>query len=690
MFTLFKRGRPVATAPGPGALASRIANFPVVSCDVFDTALVRLLARPEDVHLATGARARARGLTTFAAAAFREYRVEAERSARAEVEAEGRDEVTIAEIYGRFLQWGLVGDRGEAEQLAKIELATEHSVCRAAAALRMAVMGRAAGQKLIFVSDSPLPGAWIEELLRKNGYERDFEVFSSADAGLSKHSGRLFPFVLNRIGCTAREVVHLGDNPIADVARAEAHGITAVHIPQRGRPPEADRLAGASTAVRLLHSHRRSLAVQQSRQDSDGRHAEKGAAPERDAIDIARYGTILLLGYTLFVLSEARKRGIDRVYFVARDGYLPWQIAQRLAPRLLPGARLHYLYASRRAVVLPARMNDLAWVAGEIAGSLSGQTLDTAFDVIGTAREQTAAMLRELGMDPSMRLGQGAGQAEVLRLLEGQRAFFTARMAERRAALLAYLRQSGFLEPGPRIVADIGWRGSIQEALQMSGGLRPDEVFGCYVGLWPNALRERLNPGNAAGYLFAFGHPRSAMDVVADGYAVPELFFSAPHGSTIQYEMAGEIAHPNLAVEQEPGASSRRRAFEVIERECLAEIEMLDTILDGAWEDGVDPCSALVDLEQLLTRPTAEQVKAINRVPFISGINAERITALVNPVPLHEWVLWPQRTLRRIGRSPWRGGTARASLPWPIPSMTYRDLEHRARWLFRRLGRSVG
>jgi len=75
-------------------------------------------------------------------------------------------------------------------------------------------------------------------------------------------------------------------------------------------------------------------------------------------------------------------------------------------------------------------------------------------------------------------------------------------------------------------------------ALAKLTGLPPFEIAGCYLGLLPQALRPRLDPRTAAGYLFSFGDPKPAMDMVLEGYALFELFLSAPHGSTRVEETA--------------------------------------------------------------------------------------------------------------------------------------------------------
>ena len=177
------------------------------------------------------------------------------------------------------------------------------------------------------------------------------------------------------------------------------------------------------------------------------------------------------------------------------------------------------------------------------------------------------------------------------------------------------------------------------------------------------------------------------MDKVLEGYALFELFLSAPHGSAQHYALKDGRAVPVLATEEEPGATKRRQAFAAIEAGCLKEFEALDSILDGAWPDAITQESALFDFEGLLMQPTAQEVATINAIPFIAGINSSRNTVAASRVPLREFLMDLNHAIKRLENSPWRSGSLRASTPWPIPSMSFQDFCYRTsrlRNLFRR------
>ncbi len=666
----------------PRQLAEDLARYRVISCDIFDTALVRVLARPADVLLAVGARARARGLITCEADAFRVFRLAAEDAARREAREAGHDEARIDEVYERLAACGLVSDPVAA---AALEFATEGAVCRAVPALRETLAQRAPGQRLIFLSDSILPGAWLATLLAENGFGGACEVISSADVRRSKDSGRLFAWLLDHLGGPAAEIIHLGDNPVSDIARARAHGLATRHLPRPASPPEDEAVAARDVALRLLHSRRRAPGPA----ETSGR-AGRGASQEKP---LAHYVTLLMLGFALFTLAEARRRGIRRLYFTARDGYLPLAIARRIVAKRGDPVDLHYLEVSRQAIVLPGLADDPETLADMLAHTVNGDRLASLFAPLGVAAETVAPLLVGLGFDPARIVEDEYGLCltAARRLIATQPALIGAALAARREAALGYLASEDFLAPGRRMIVDIGWHGSIQRQLARLSGLAAEDLFGCYLGLFPEALRPGLDPRTASGYLFSFGHPKPFCDLVRDGPVLLELFFSAPHGSVAHYVAAEGRFRAVHAIEQAPAGAIRAAFFAALEQECLAEIDALDGLLDGAWPDSIDPASALFDIARLLHRPSAREVRTINAIPFVHGIDGRRISAAVNPVPLHEWLRHPWASLQRLAdapaHAPWRAGAVRASLPWPMPDMAHADFRHRVGQLRRIVSR---
>lgn len=73
-------------------------------------------------------------------------------------------------------------------------------------------------------------------------------VYASADVGLTKHSGALFHEVASREGLSGGDVLHVGDDPTADVRRAREAAWDAVHLPRDVRH-RVVKLAGKASSL---------------------------------------------------------------------------------------------------------------------------------------------------------------------------------------------------------------------------------------------------------------------------------------------------------------------------------------------------------------------------------------------------------------------------------------------------------
>jgi putative hydrolase of the HAD superfamily len=107
---------------------------------------------------------------------------------------------------------------------------------------------KAAGVRLAVVAnwDVSLP-----DVLARLGLADPFEVIVTAAAiGAAKPDARPFQAALERLGSDAAQTVHVGDDPVTDIAGARAAGLSAVLLDRSGRAP--DSIPGlAELAARL-------------------------------------------------------------------------------------------------------------------------------------------------------------------------------------------------------------------------------------------------------------------------------------------------------------------------------------------------------------------------------------------------------------------------------------------------------
>lgn len=298
----------------------------LVSFDVFDTLLLRTVPEPADIWEIVSSE---NDMPEFAAARWR-----ADHEAWRQAVAGGRD-ATMEDVYAL-----LPGFR----QLMNKELSVERR-CLVADPEMVREWKRAGelGKRRVIVSDMYLPGEFVRELLRRNGIEGWDGFYLSCERGCRKDTGKLFELVLAEQGVAANRILHVGDNPISDVDQPRRFGFRVCPVTK-----PMDGLLSAAPFVRAFLQKDGSLAARRlvGTLAAALRHLSAGFDGVGDAywpqIGLL-FGAVLGKAYVDLIVRESRNRGLRRLLFVARDGYLP----KRLFDSLETGIRTDYVYAPR-------------------------------------------------------------------------------------------------------------------------------------------------------------------------------------------------------------------------------------------------------------------------------------------------------------------------------------------------------
>jgi FMN phosphatase YigB (HAD superfamily) len=242
-------------------LRSPIENIELISTDVFDTLLLRhgkaQRSRTVAAEIRFARLLKEHGLTVRAEDLVR-VRLLAEKFAyRALNIGGGAGEVRLTDI----IRWqlavlGLPQSLGE-KRLA-IELEVEKTALSANGALAVLLRRhRQSGIRVVAVSDTALPASRLAELIDHfHGPGLIDKIYSSADIGASKRYGGLFSAVLEAEAVAASRMLHIGDDPVADVSVPKAMGINTVHLPKSRLARYVARVDGATTEA-IRHIRRR-------------------------------------------------------------------------------------------------------------------------------------------------------------------------------------------------------------------------------------------------------------------------------------------------------------------------------------------------------------------------------------------------------------------------------------------------
>src|SRR4051812_23122943 len=168
----------------------------------------------------------------------------------------------------------------------------------------------------------------------------------------------------------------------------------------------------------------------------------------------------LLSSYVLWLLLAAREKGIDRLYFLARDGQILLRIAEKLVTWLNLSIDVRYLYASRQSLFVPAITSIDDNLRSWFGDRLPGITLRQALARLELCPETIADALVRNGFDRSAWDSTlcSSDREAVLALLHDRdvEPLVLTIAAKRRAHLLQYLRQEGFADGKKLAIVDLG------------------------------------------------------------------------------------------------------------------------------------------------------------------------------------------------------------------------------------------
>lgn len=182
-------------------------EYDVISFDIFDTLITRVVYKPDDIfHLMER---KIRNLYNKRVD-YLAIRKEAEQIAWKEV----GDYCNIHHIYEKL---PLVSNftKEESDRLKEMEIDLEYELCIPREDVRdLFDYILSAGKKIILISDMYLPGNIIEKMLKKCGYDGYEELWVSCDRGKRKDRDTIWDDFLEKYGHL--RTIHIGDNPHSD------------------------------------------------------------------------------------------------------------------------------------------------------------------------------------------------------------------------------------------------------------------------------------------------------------------------------------------------------------------------------------------------------------------------------------------------------------------------------------------
>jgi FMN phosphatase YigB (HAD superfamily) len=575
----------------------------VHSFAVFDTCLARLYVRETDLLFALAARILPGPASREDLHEFVRLRLMAEKKARKDLGLEAAGLGLVYERFPRENPWGLAPDLALASELDLVA----HSVSPVPPVLKQVRRLIGQGERVVYITDSILPGPALRRLMEANGFAG--EIYSAGETGKTKASGQLFSLVLAAEGLEPGQLAHAGPDPAADCKRPRSMGI---HTRFNAR------VALTSHEQHLLRLHRdcapalsRSVAASRLARLRDD--SEAGFDGLRAlAADVA---APVLTAFVAWALDEAARAGLERLYFLAREGQILYRLARVLSPAV-NGPEPRYLMGSLACWMAPGLAGldreGFDWLA---AAGQSRRPVDLLAKLSLTPEELLQAVGKSMPALLSDHALDDAGLAQLWALLEdgGARRLLAGKAAHSRELMLAYLEQEGALAGPVLAVADMGWTLTTQKALRDVLAGRGVDVSGYYFGL--TGVRLGRMEAGAHRALFieraAQAVPGSLDSLLFRHVPLLERAFTrGDHGRVLGYERKGGEVAPVLGPVP-PGAQQTSEVQETV----LAYAESL--VRSGWGEDTVAALreTAVESLRRFLATPEPGQARAVAALP---------------------------------------------------------------------------
>lgn len=324
------------------------------SFDVFDTLITRSTATPQGIFALMKDQLwherECNGLDENVIDNFFELRIHSETLIRETKTVQEAEEIQLQDIYAAMHACGYI-TREQAKYLCCLEQNTEianvigipENIGKVKALLE-------SGERVVLISDMYLSEKVIRKmLLCADEIFLNIPLYVSSKYGKRKTTGNLYREVRKLEKVEYEDWMHYGDNLYQDITIPYYLGIKVELFPTVRltdfEKDILDRYGGDSGLQRFVGAACR----------AERNAFEKGADKDTAYHIGCRYAGPVLYSYAEWIVKEAVCKKINRLYFIARDGYLIKQIVDIiLTENAVSGITTKYIYGSRKAWRMPS------------------------------------------------------------------------------------------------------------------------------------------------------------------------------------------------------------------------------------------------------------------------------------------------------------------------------------------------
>lgn len=465
------------SSPLQSSVTTTIITNMVYTFDIFDTCLIRKCGLVDFVFEIMARRILGSQMTISQCRDFVKIRKDGECFARKVYINSEREDITILDIYNCCDFSSLTNTTND--EILKMELLVEKEVLIANNYIKQEIDKiHALNKNVIYISDMYLPLYEIQSILEREGlFVRGDRLYISGEIGKTKDSGHLYDYIQAELKLNKKKWVHKGNNIYSDVKVPKRKGIRASLVDTGFDVYEKEILKSddVNPSFEILKSVCISRGIRLSmKAESHVRFASTFIAP-----------TYVPFVHSIF--EDAKKRGINKLFFLARDGYILYNIAKELSD-LFPEIGVYYIYVSRKSLYLPGLQNIEYESISSIIPNLANNQLGELLDILHLSRKWCNGKEKKNAYEGLKELLDISDFVEELKHT----------YLEQRNACYKYFKQVGLTESKCAIVDIAGSRRCQQAINRILVSNHHQAVYGYYFEVMP----KRIMGGDYMSYLF--------------------------------------------------------------------------------------------------------------------------------------------------------------------------------------------
>lgn len=516
-----------------------IDQHDIISFDIFDTLLLRNVYKPTDIFKILEKEVK----DNYNINDFYNIRV------NSEIEARGKilnGECNYNEIYN--IIENKIGKQALKIKKREIELEEEFITYNP---FMKKIFDYALKNKkqVLCISDMYLDKKDISNLLKKAGY-LDVPLFVSNEYRENKGNLGLFQIAKEEMNLDLDSWIHIGDNKSSDYEKPLMFGINAYHY-ENVRERSIYKKEPTSISGSII------------------RAIQNNTVYSGDDINyFTKFGILyaspIYFGFTNWLYKMTEKK--DNLFFLARDGYVIKQVYDKLKKKFNNNIYTNYIYSSRVTYQMPAYLlkgkDSFLGAAANLPNFVEYKvTLSYLLDSLGIDGNKYLEEIKLFGFKTLEDQVTLQNQYQYRKFLQYIYDDLEKHFEEKRKLVLEYLKQENVIKFDNIQVMDIGWGGSIQEAITL---LTKKKVTGFYFGTIKAG--RKMVEDNSFGYYFDMSIPLENFGRVWENVMMYEFLFSAPHGTTLNFEKKDGKILPVLGSENKTATEFMKPAIDIIDK----------------------------------------------------------------------------------------------------------------------------